>query len=100
MLISTFPNLTTSRLSLRELSRSDAQQLFTVHSDADGMRWFGNDPMTDLAEADELLRVFAEWATEWFWHPLGYRKTIRWSLPWHMRAVPVEPKVAKLRRRL
>ncbi|EEA00186.1 hypothetical protein BH160DRAFT_4534 [Burkholderia sp. H160] len=56
-----FPTLTTSRLILWEVSPSDAQSLFAVHSDAEGMRWFGSDPMTDPVEAEKLIEVFAGW---------------------------------------
>ncbi|MEM5340560.1 GNAT family N-acetyltransferase [Paraburkholderia azotifigens] len=57
----TFPTLTTSRLTLRELLPADAPSLFAVHGDAEGMRWFGTDPMTDIGEADKLIQVFADW---------------------------------------
>ncbi|WP_244197680.1 GNAT family N-acetyltransferase [Caballeronia ptereochthonis] len=59
--MTTFPTLTTSRLSLRELLPCDAPSLFAVHGDAEGMRWFGTDPMTDIGEADNLIEVFADW---------------------------------------
>lgn len=57
----TFPTLTTSRLSLRELLPGDASSLFAVHGDAEGMRWFGTDPMTDIGKAEKLIQAFSEW---------------------------------------
>ncbi|KWO35533.1 GNAT family acetyltransferase [Burkholderia sp. MSMB1459WGS] len=59
--MTTFPTLSTSRLSLRELLPGDAPSVFAVHGDAEGMRWFGTDPMTDIGEAEKLIQVFADW---------------------------------------
>jgi RimJ/RimL family protein N-acetyltransferase len=56
-----FPTLATSRLMLRETSPDDAASLFAIHGDAEDMRWFGTDPMTEPAEADKLIQVFADW---------------------------------------
>jgi ribosomal-protein-alanine N-acetyltransferase len=67
-----FPTLATSRLTLRETSPDDAASLFAVHSDAEGMRWFGTDPMTKPAEADKLIQVFADW-----WRN---RSGVRWAI--------------------
>jgi len=59
--MTTFPTLTTSRLLLRELLPSDAPSLYAVHHDAEDMRWFSTDAMTDPAEAEKLIQVFADW---------------------------------------
>jgi ribosomal-protein-alanine N-acetyltransferase len=59
--MTTFPTLSTSRLSLREPLPGDAPFLFAVHGDDEGMRWFGTDPMTDISEAEKLIEVFADW---------------------------------------
>lgn len=56
-----FPHLRTARLLLREVLPSDATALFTIHSDADWMRWYGVDPLTDLSQADELAELFGGW---------------------------------------
>ncbi|WP_232221489.1 GNAT family N-acetyltransferase [Burkholderia sp. WSM2232] len=56
-----FPNLTTARLSLRELLLSDAPSLFAVHGDPESMRWFGTDAMTEIGEAAKMIQMFAEW---------------------------------------
>ncbi len=59
-----FPTLQTQRLQLRELVASDAPPLFAIYSDADSMRWFGADPMTDLVQAQALIETFAQWRTQ------------------------------------
>ena len=56
-----FPTLETDRLLLRELVAADAPDLFAVHSDAEAMRWFGNDPLTDVEQAEHLIEAFARW---------------------------------------
>lgn len=56
-----FPTLDTDRLQLRELLAADAPTLFAIHSDPVVMRWFGNDPLTDLAGAERLVQLFAGW---------------------------------------
>ena len=56
-----FPLIETPRLVLREIVAQDAQQLFSIHGDADLMRWFGNDPLPDLAAAESLVQTFASW---------------------------------------
>jgi ribosomal-protein-alanine N-acetyltransferase len=56
-----FPTLETPRLWLREIVASDAPALFQIHGDAHTMRWFGNDPLPDLAAALKLVDTFAGW---------------------------------------
>lgn len=56
---SDFPTLETPRLRLRELRPDDAPALFAIHSDAESMRWFGADPPTELAQAEEMIAQFA-----------------------------------------
>ncbi len=58
---SAFPVLETPRLLLREIVPADAPALFAIHGDADLMRWFGNDPLRDLAGAQGLVSLFAGW---------------------------------------
>lgn len=62
--MNSFPTLRTQRLHLRELVASDAPAVFAIHSDADSMRWFGSDPMTDLSQAQALIETFAHWRTQ------------------------------------
>jgi [ribosomal protein S5]-alanine N-acetyltransferase len=56
-----FPVLKTARVELRELVPSDAPALLRIHSDAAYMRWFGSDPLTDMAQAEKLIETFASW---------------------------------------
>jgi len=56
-----FPSLTTSRLTLREIVPTDAASLLAIHGDREAMRWFGNDPITSLPEAEQLVKTFAYW---------------------------------------
>jgi ribosomal-protein-alanine N-acetyltransferase len=56
-----FPQLQTPRLLLREITEDDADALFRIHSNAQHMAWFGNDPLTDLDEARKMVAMFASW---------------------------------------
>lgn len=56
-----FPNLQTERLCLRELVPADPPALLAIHSDQEAMRWFGTDPLQDLAQAEQLVNTFASW---------------------------------------
>jgi [ribosomal protein S5]-alanine N-acetyltransferase len=99
--MSTFPTLSTSRLSLREILPGDAPSLFAIHRDAEGMRWFGNDPMTDIAQAEKLIQLFADWQrnqTGFRWAIerlsdgsfLGTCGLFRWNRNWHSCVVGYE----------
>lgn len=57
----TFPFLTTLRLTLREIVPTDAASLLAIHGDREAMRWFGNDPIASLAEAEKMVQTFASW---------------------------------------
>ncbi|MEO8806426.1 MAG: GNAT family protein [Burkholderiaceae bacterium] len=59
-----FPSLTTERLSLREVVIDDAATLFAIHGDPVVMRWFGVEPLTDLAGAHKLVELFAGMRTQ------------------------------------
>jgi ribosomal-protein-alanine N-acetyltransferase len=56
-----FPTLHTARLNLREIVASDASALLSIHGDPDLMRWFGSDPLPDLAAAEALISTFSSW---------------------------------------
>lgn len=56
-----FPKIETDRLVLREIVASDAPALFAIHGDAQAMRWFGTDPLTELGQAEKLVETFASW---------------------------------------
>jgi ribosomal-protein-alanine N-acetyltransferase len=56
-----FPKLETERLLLREIVAADAGALFAIHGNAPLMRWFGVDPLVDLAGAEKMVTFFASW---------------------------------------
>lgn len=59
-----FPTIETARLILREIGPEDAPALFDIHGDESLMRWFGVDPLTDLAGAEKLVSLFGAWRTQ------------------------------------
>ncbi|WP_090141671.1 GNAT family N-acetyltransferase [Limnohabitans sp. DM1] len=59
-----FPTLQTSRLTLREIVESDAENILQIHGNAEYMRWFGSDPIRDLDGATKLVATFASWRKE------------------------------------
>jgi len=56
-----FPTIETKRLLLRELVPTDADALYAIHSDIEGMRWYGADTMTEPSQATKLIELFASW---------------------------------------
>ena len=66
-----FPTIETPRLCLREMSPDDAPTLLALRSNAEVMRWCGDDSVTELEQALRLIEVFAAWrkmsfpATQW-----------------------------------
>lgn len=66
-----FPLLATQRLQLREITMADAPDLLQVYGNAEVMRWFGTDPVTELAQVETMiarwanLRQQADPATRW-----------------------------------
>ncbi len=75
-----FPTLRTPRLHLRELVEKDALALCTIYRDTDSMRWFGANPMTEVAQAKALIETFAQWRTQ-------PNPGTRWGLEWEGRLV-------------
>lgn len=90
----TFPTLQTPRLLLREIVPTDAPALYAVHGDPDAMRWFGSDPVPDLAAAAKLVDLFAGWralpnpGTRWGLQPRGQHELVgscglfAWNRAW------------------
>lgn len=70
-----FPTLHTQRLVLREIVPADAPALLAVHGDAESMRWFGSDPLPDLAAAEALVETFAGWRRQ-------PNPGTRWGIAW------------------
>lgn len=54
-----FPELSTQRLRLREITAVDARGIYAIHGDPAVMRWFGNDPLPDVEAAQRLIEFFA-----------------------------------------
>jgi RimJ/RimL family protein N-acetyltransferase len=59
-----FPTLETDRLLLREVVMSDAPMLLDMHGDAEAMKWFGIDPITELSQQEGRLREAGYWLGE------------------------------------
>lgn len=59
--MTSFPTLSTPRLTLREILPCDAADLLHIHGNAQHMAWFGCDPNTDLNGAQQLVATFASW---------------------------------------
>jgi ribosomal-protein-alanine N-acetyltransferase len=96
-----FPALNTERLRLRQIKPSDAEALFAIHSDAQWMRWYGVDPITERYQADQLAELFAGWfaaGTGFRWglerkedkRLLGTCGLFRWNKSWHNCVVGYE----------
>lgn len=59
-----FPQLETQNLLLREIADTDAEALLSIHGNAQHMKWFGSDPLTDIDGARSLIQTFAKWREE------------------------------------
>ena len=65
-----FPTLTTNRLHLRQVRPTDAEALFALRSDVQGMEFFGQEPHQSLEETHTLiqrLQTFYEQHEALFW---------------------------------
>lgn len=89
-----FPVLYTPRLQLRQITLSDADALFAIHSDAEWMRWYGVEPLTTPSQANQLAELFAGWfvaGTGFRWglerrqdqRLIGTCGLFRWNKSWH-----------------
>lgn len=54
-MVLTVPTLTTSRLVLREITRADAEPLFTLQSDAQALKYWDSAPWRDRAMLDRFF---------------------------------------------
>ena len=59
-ILSTFPTLTTERLTLRQPLESDAQEIFLLRSDAIVNKYLDRQPTETVAEAISFIRKVAE----------------------------------------
>lgn len=67
-----FPVVKTERLVLREIVNEDIHSIFTSFSDLDMVRFYGQEPMQTVAEAERLVALFSQ----------NYRENrgIRWGI--------------------
>lgn len=100
--MSDFPVLETQNLLLREIAETDAEDLLSIHGDAQHMKWFGSDPLTDIDGARRLIQTFATWreepasGTRWGLQLrslpglIGTCGLFRWNRNWRMCVVGYE----------
>jgi ribosomal-protein-alanine N-acetyltransferase len=55
-----FPLLTTSRLFLRNIVTEDAEALFAIRSDEEGMKYFGQELYKSVAETITVIKLMEE----------------------------------------
>lgn len=67
-----FPTLETERLCLREISKDDAEALFTCFSNENVTRYYGQETLQNLAQAAAFVDFFAENFKE--------KRGIRWGI--------------------
>ncbi|MDR4889634.1 GNAT family protein [Fredinandcohnia sp. QZ13] len=67
-----FPKLETERLRLREIVHSDAQGIFDCFSNHDVTRYYGQEPITELKQAEQFVEFFANSYKE--------KRGIRWGI--------------------
>ena len=59
-----FPSLATNRLLLRNIVSEDAEALFAIRSDEEGMKFFGHEPHESLNETKGVIRQMEERYTQ------------------------------------
>jgi ribosomal-protein-alanine N-acetyltransferase len=67
-----FPRLTTERLVLRRIQIEDAPALFSIYSDEESMRYYGNKPHQTLIDTEALIRKLQTLYAS--------RRSIRWGV--------------------
>jgi RimJ/RimL family protein N-acetyltransferase len=58
------PVLNTKRLTLRPLEDGDVNDIFSIHSDEEVMRYWSGTPISRLEEARDIIRKNFEWASQ------------------------------------
>ena len=66
------PQLETPRLILRGIRESDAEAIFATFSDAETMRYYGDEPHQTIEDSRELIRQIGVWYAR--------REGIRWGV--------------------
>ncbi len=67
-----FPILETDRLILRELNNEDAEGIFACFSNEDVMRFYGQEPLKEIEEAEKFIERFSRNFHE--------KRGIRWGI--------------------
>ncbi|MFJ7829559.1 GNAT family N-acetyltransferase [Peribacillus sp. NPDC097197] len=67
-----FPILETERLTLREITESDSQEIYQCFSNDDLTRFYGQDSFESIEQAREIIEKFAENYKE--------KRAIRWGI--------------------
>lgn len=68
----TFPILETERLILRELLESDAQEILNCFSNEDVLRYYGQNPLTNIEQVKCIVKNFTKEYNE--------QKAIKWGI--------------------
>ncbi len=55
-----FPSFSTNRLLLRQIVPGDAEALFAIRSDEEGMKFFGHEPHASLDETKDVIKLMEE----------------------------------------
>lgn len=67
-----FPTLETERLILREISKNDAEGIFSCFSNENVTRYYGQETLDNIEQAEAFVNFFANSYTE--------KKGIRWGI--------------------
>lgn len=54
-----FPTLETERLVLREINKKDANAIYSTFSHDDVIRYYGQEKLTSIEEAENIINIFA-----------------------------------------
>ena len=68
----TFPILTTPRLRLTEVEPGHASALFEIFSNPEVVKYYGMDPMYELAQAEKIIEHFKS--------TYEMKKGMRWAI--------------------
>ena len=71
-MFTTFPNLTTRRLLLRQIQLTDAEDLFATFADEEVMEFYGHLPHKSVEDSRALIRQQHNWYAQ--------REGIRWGI--------------------
>ena len=69
---STFPEISTDRLHLREIKQEDAESIYKILSDPEVIKYDTFDLLTNIRQVDDLIR--------WFGHEYKQKHAIFWGI--------------------